>query len=291
MGELGLTGLMGLAEYQRVIDEDSQATPEQRSGGPADQRHGNWGEQAAPYPWESSLSLGGSHGPYGPENQLLGDEWWLTTPAGQESDDITFDRTPSKRAGPFPKGVASGPVPGATPDDIAEQLRQSAAIHSIQTGAGLKALYPVQGLGVQQDEWQEIWYVDPGNSDLVQVPNQMKSSGFLWGTTDRTQSFAHQNDHGFGSKHMKRRFATGSIPGNTDWMRPGGRPLQKSLPGPSRPPIGVDSPFHGDDLGAAFGVQGAVLQNMPTEYVPPPQPNLAAAYPVESGLEPVVEWY
>jgi hypothetical protein len=291
MTDMGLTGLTGLAQYQQVIDENSQATPEERSGNAVDERHGHWGEQAAPYPWESSLSMGGSHGPYGPENQLLGDEWWFTTPAGSESDDITFDRTPSKRAGPFPKGVASGPVPGENPDDIAEQLRQSQAIHAINTGSGLKSLYPVQALGVQQDEWEEIWEVNPGSVDLAQVPNQMKSSGFTFGTTDRTQSFARQNQYGFDSKHQKRRFATGSIPGNTDWMRPGGRPLQKSLPGPSRPAIGQDSPFHGDDLGAAFGVQGAVLQNQPTEYVPPAQPNLAPAYPAETGLEAVVEWY
>jgi hypothetical protein len=287
----GLSGLTGLAEYQQMIDADSQATPEERSGGPADPRHGNWGEQAAPYPWQSSLAMGGSHGPYGPENQLLGDEMWFLTPGGSLDDDITADRQPNTRAAPFPKGIASGPVPGATPDDIADQLTQSMALHGIDAGARLKATYPVQALGVTQDDWEEIWEVNPGDTDLEPLPKQAMSSGFMWGTRDRTQSMARQNDYDYGSKHMHRRYATGSIPGNTDWMRPGGRPLMKSLPGPARPPVGPDSPFHGQDLGAAFGIQGAVLQNLPTEYVPPPQPALASAYTGETGTDAVVEWF
>lgn len=287
----GLTGLTGIAQYQQMIDTDSQATPEQRSGDPADPRHGNWGEQAAPYPWESSLAMGGSHGPYGPENQLLGDEFWFLEPAGRIEDDPTFDRTPSTRAAPWPKGIASGPAPGATPDDIAEQLRQSQAIHAINNGAGLKALFPAQGLGVTQDDWEEIWETNPGGSDQTTIPRQMMSSGFMWGTRDRVQSMARQNEHGFDSKHMHRRYATGPIPGNTYWMKPGGRPLAKSLAGPARPPIGPDSPFAGQDLGAAFRIHGAILENTPTEYVPPAQPRLAPAYAVDQGTDAVVEWY
>src|SRR5258706_7500 len=121
-----LTGLTGLAGYQVQIDADSQATPEQRSGGPADPRHGNWGEKATPYPWESSLEMGGSHGPYGPENQMLGDDDWFYTPAGDATQDPTLDVTPDTRAAPKPKGILSGPIPGAMPDDIANQLEQSA---------------------------------------------------------------------------------------------------------------------------------------------------------------------
>ena len=66
--------------------------------------------------------------------------------------------------------------------------------------------------------------------------------------------------------------------------------MVKGLPGPARPPIGVDSPFYGDDLGAAFSINGAILQNVPPEYTPPPQPNLAASIASDS-YDSVVEWY
>jgi hypothetical protein len=287
----GLSGLNGLAEYQQMIDADSQATPEERSGNPADPRHGNRGEQARPYPWQSSLAMTGSHGPYGPENQMLGDEWWLVEPGGDPTDDITFDRQPNTRAAPFPRGIASGPVPDEGPDAIANQLIQSAQIHGVDAGARLKATYPAQGLGVQQDDWVEIWSLTPGATGLQPLPKQAMSSGFMWGTRDRTQSMARQNEFGYDTAHVHRRYATGSIPGNTDWMRPGGRPLMKSLAGPARPPIGPDSPFEGQDMGQAFSADGAVLQQVPREYVPPPQPNLAPAFAHDSGNDAVVEWY
>lgn len=285
----GLTGLTGLAQQQGQFNADPGATAEQRLGNTVDPRHTDL-TKTSPYPWESTMTPGGSHGPYGPENQMLGDADWVWQPAGDMTEDPTFDRTPAQRAGPFPKGVASGPVPSQGPDDIANQLEQSMVIHGIKTGGGLKALYPIQGLGVQQDDWREIWQVEPGHSDLSTLPEQAKSSGFLWGTTDRTQSFARQNEHGFDSSHMHRRYATGSIPGNSYWMQPGGRPLMKTMAGPARPAIGPDSPFYGDDLGQAFGINGAYLQNVPTEYIPPPQPTLAASQ-AQTNDSGVVEWY
>jgi hypothetical protein len=284
-----LTGLTGLATYQEQINEDAQASPEARNGGVADPRHGNWGEQAAPYPWESSIGMGGSHGPYGLENGLLGDESWIWQPAGNEAEDPTMDITPVTRAAPSPKGILSGPIPSEGPDDIAEQLRQSAEIHAVDTHGSRRATYPPLAL-VQNDEWETVEQVNPGHSDLQALPRQAMSSGFMFGTTDRTQSFARQNEYGFDSAHQHRRFATGPIPGNTYWMKPGGRPLAKSLPGPARPPIGVDSPFAGQDMGQAFSPSGAILMDQPTEYTPPPQPYLAPASQTAAS-DSVVEWY
>lgn len=284
----GLTGLSGLAGYQQLIDRSAQATPEDRSGNPANPRHAH-PQDARPYPWESQQTMAGSHGPYGPENQLLGDEWWFFHPGGSGVEDPTYDAQPITRAAPFPKGISSGPVPGATPDDIADQLRQSAYLHSIKTGASNKLIRTTLG-DVTQDDWQELWEVNPGHSELVSLPKQAMASGFMWGTTDRTQSMARQNEHGFDSAHMHRRYAAGSIPGNNMWMRPGGRPLHKSIAGPARPAIGPDSPFHGDDLGAAFGARGAVLSNLPSEYTPPPQPALSSGYSSDS-QDAYVEWY
>lgn len=283
MANIGLSALAGL---QIQIDADSQATPEQRSGGVADPRHSNVGEVAKPYPWESNSTQAGDHGPYGPENQLLDDEFWFIQPAGHEYQDPYFDHTPSTRAAPFPKGINSGPVPGEHPDAVAEQRRQSALIHAVKTNAGARSINTVNAF---QDDWEEIWDVSPGSTDLQPIGRQAMSSGFGWGTTDRTQSFARQNAYGFDSAHKHRRYATGTIPGNYMWLQPGGRPLRKSLAGPARPAIGPDSPFEGQDLGAAFSANGAVLQNVPTEYTAPPTVNLAAQVTYDDPGN--VEWY
>jgi hypothetical protein len=132
--------------------------------------------------------------------------------------------------------------------------------------------------------------VNAGNTDLQPISDQAKSAGFGWGTRDRTQSFARQNEYGFDSSHQHRRWAMSPIPGNFMYLKPGGRPMVKGLPGPARPAIGADSPFAGDDLGQAFGINGAMLQNVPSEYVPPPQPTLSASI-VADDNESVVEWY
>ncbi len=284
-----LTGLTGLAGYQVQIDADSQATPEERMGQSANPRHAE-GPTAKPYPYMSAAGQTGAHGPYGPENQLLGDEQWFIEPAGGWWEDPYMDQTPSRRAGPFPKGIASGPVPGDGPTFIAEQLRQSYLIHQINTRAGMKHLHSQLG-DAQNDTWDSFQQDNPGHTELTQLPRQALSSGFMWGTRDRTQSMARQNEHGFDTAHMHRRWATGSIPGNYMWMRPGGRPLVKSMPGPARPAVGVDSPFHGDDLGAAFSIDGAILQNVPTEYAPPPTVALASPLTWDESSAPEVEWY
>lgn len=285
----GLTGLTGVAGYQQQINTDAQATPEERYGGTADPRHANKGEQATPYPWESKSTQAASmHGPYGPENQLLDDMWFFWEPAGHPSENPDMDNTPSRRAAPWPKGINSGAVPSGNPDDIANQLVQSAAIHAVNMGASRKMTHT--SLDPRNDTWQDFEENDPGHSDLRPLDKQALSSGFMWGTRDRTQSMARQNEFDFDTAHKHRRWADSGIPGNTMWLRPGGRPLMKSLPGPARPAIGPDSPFAGQDLGAAFDPTGSVLQNVPTEYVPPPQPNLAAAqrYPQD---DPSMEWW
>jgi hypothetical protein len=271
----GLTGLNGLTGYQVDYFDAPEASAEERMGGSADSKHGSWGEQAHPYPWESSLTgQGGMHGPYGPENQLLGDPDWVLMSGGDITDDPIADETPSHRAGPFPKGIASGPLPGEGPDAIANQLVQSFEIHGIKTGAARRAIHSQMGY-VLNDEWQDSWDVQPGTTLLEDTNRQAKGASFQFGTTDRTQSYARQNEYGFDASHAHRRWATGAIPGNTMWMKPGGRPLAKSLPTTARMPTGIDSPFHGDDTSFDFNPYGAVLMNTPTEYVPPPTVNLA----------------
>lgn len=283
----GLNGLTALAGYQVQIDAENEASPEQRYGNAADPRHGLKTGKTQQYPWESNLGQAGQHGPYGPENQMLDDEFWFFQDAGTADQDPFFDHTPSRRAGPWPRGTAS--VPSAGPDDVGYQRDQSAEAHAIRTNAGMRSLGILSPL---QDEWTAVDNLNPGHSLQQPLPKQAMSTGFQFGTRDRVQSMAPQNQYGFDSAHMFRRYAEnkpGSIPGNNMWMRPGGRVMVKSLAGPARPAVGPSSPFAGDDLGSAFGIGGAILQNVPTEYQPPSQPNLAA--PVSFDEPGAAEWY
>ncbi len=273
-----LIGLSALAPLQKVEEETPFLTPEQRYGGPVDPYHSQHGELARPYPWESSITQGGSHGPYGPENQLLGDDYWFTfNGGGDESQDPDFDYNMpnvTKSHGAPHTVTISGPLPSQY-GAICTQSDQSYPEHSQGTNASKKMQTWDDPL---QDHWAELLNNTPGHDDLVPVTGQVsfQSSGF--GVNDRlSNTYAKRNTFGYETAHAHRRYATGSIPGNYMWMRPGGRPMVKGLPGPARPAIGIGSPFEGDDLGMAFGIDGAILQTQPTEYVPPPSPYLASA--------------
>lgn len=270
-----ITGLTALASY-RSIEEYNQATPEERMGGTADPSHGKY--LAEDY-IRRGAQMGEPRGPYGPDNQMLGDETWFWESGGDPREDPTFDYTPSTRSGPWPKGILSGPVGGTGPEDQGPKVSQLADLHGIRTNAGAKFITGPEALN---DSWDSIDQLNPGASIQQPLPRQAMSAGFGWGTRDRVQSMAAQNEFGFDNAHQFRRWATGSIPGNTDWMRPGGRLMVKSMAGPARPAIGPDSPFAGQDLGSAFGINGAILQNVPSEYVAPPTPTLGTA-PVSDG--------
>jgi hypothetical protein len=285
MGATPLSGLSGLNGYQYLVEENSQATPEDRMGGPADNAHGKF--LAEPNIPRGSYA-GVQHGPYGPENQLLADEGWFWEGGGYANEDPLFDRTPATHAGPWPKGIQSGPVGDVSPDAYARKLQQLNGLHGMGLNGDARV---VRDRGIPlNDQWEELNELNPGETLLQPLSRQAMSAGLGWGTRDRTQSFARQNEFGFDSAHMHRRYATGSIPGNNYWMRPGGRVMAKSIAGPAKLPIGENSPFTGQDIGYSFNPDGAVLQNVPTEYVAPPQPNLQAA-PSPASNDSYVEWY
>lgn len=274
----GLTPLQGL----QVIDNPQPfATPEERSGGPADPRHGQPGEQAEPYPWNlvGGVQYPGHVGPQGFENQILGFDYADDVdPAGMLSQDPTADMTPNTAAGgrithaaPWPKGV---PMDMA-PDTVAAQRQASADIHAADTGAS-RALAYSPTLDARQDNWRDFYDVEPGTSLQQPVPKQVGFAVAGFGSRDRAQSLAGQNSYGFDSSHAHRRYADSPIPGNDMWMKPGGRPMMKTVAGyPNRFPNGSNSPFTGDDTGASFGQYGAVLDTLPGEYQAPPEPALA----------------
>jgi hypothetical protein len=277
----GLAGLSGLSGSVRVSTE---ASAEERLGGPADPRHAEAVLDDSAYPWEVLAGVRVPHGPYGNHAGLVGStEGWIP-PAGTPDQDPLFDSSPRTHAAPHVAGVEQSTDPDAT----ARFLTQSAAVHAIGTGASTRMHATI---AAQQDDWADFYTVDAGSSlQDPGMPGQLKAAAGGYGTTDRVSSFARQNEHGFDAAHLHRRYATGSVPGNYMWMRPAGRPMVKTQAGPARPPVGLNSPFTGQDLTRDYGVQGAVLQDAATEYVAPPEPYLAPVQGPAPDAAPVAWW-
>lgn len=276
----GQTHTLGAALGPRAFTiQDDFATAEQRSGDPADPRHGKTGEIAQPYPWLKSGQESIPYGPYGLDDGIMGvDIASYETPHGYLSQDPTADLQPVTRAAPWPKGTPQG----VDPDSVEFRQAQSREIHGMGMGAAREMLYLPTADPVQ-DDWQEIWDVDPGQSLQVKTPQQVHTASGGWGTRDRVQSDARQNRYGFDSAHKHRRFARGSIPGNFMWLRPGSRPLVKSVPGTARIPTGPQSPFYGQDAEIAYDPRGAVLMDLPVQYTAPPEADYAQGYDPNSG--------
>lgn len=280
-----LTGIFG------YTNKAPEATPEEVHGGPANPYHELVGEQAEPYPW---LAWGGAWGPQqvgplGAENELLGDEpESMTFQAGYLDQDPTADETPCRGHGaPVIRGVNTT----TSPEDQARRLAQSAAAHAVNTGASRTFQYSPT-LHAQNDQWNEFYNPVPGEEQYPPVDARVSMQSFGFGTNDhRSNPMAKVNSYDFATSHRYRRYAAGSIPGNYMWMRPGQRPMVKGLPGPARPAVGP-GPFQGDDIGATFGLHGAILQATPTEYVSPPQVAVAGAVQASPGdyAPPIALW-
>jgi hypothetical protein len=258
----GVTGL---------YDPTPEATAEEIWGGPADPAHGGGRDPSTGY--IETQFYGGPHGPYGLDNQLLGVDMAVvyTEGAGLIGDDPRADLQPQTHAAPWPKGLSDRQ--SVQPDDVTDGIRESFLIHSMDQG--MKRQF--DAMEAKNDTWQDVDYTDPGTPTLqAQVPKQVGAVAGLRGSTDRVQSLQLQNEHGFDSAHVHRRYATGNIPGNFQWMIPGSRPLRHDRMGAiPNIPTGEDSPFTGDDVGQSFSTQGAVLEVLPTEYQEPVTPSLS----------------
>jgi len=279
-------GVQPLTGLQGWVNPTPEATPEERLGGPADTRHGKpLAYDASPqYPWQAFPDE--PHGPYGIENQLLGmDIVSYETPAGYLAQDPTGDEQPLTNAAPWPRGIAQSVLP----DEVAPKRQESADIHASNMGQSRRVLYSPSMLP-HNDTWEAFYEVEPGSTEQVPIPKQIQTGVGGFGSTDRTQSMANQNEYGFDAAHSHRRYATGGIPGNRMWMEPGGRPMVKSIPGTANVPVGTDSPFAGQDPMQTFDIQGSVLQTLPTQYEAPPDPSLASDY--SGSQSPAdVSWY
>lgn len=284
----GITGLTAMGRVQGFTDTDPELTPAELHGGSVNPAHGNPGEVASPYPWQAyGGALGQPQGPLGVENELLGEPpEQETLVAGFLAQDPTGDQTPyHTHAGPFPRGRSTT----ISPEDTAANLRQNSALRGMNLGAD-RARQRRPTMLAKNDNWLEYEDLKLGSDGLQDIPGQLKGSTGGFGTRDRVQSFAPQNEYGFDRAHQHRRYAQSPIPGNYMYLNPAGRPMRRNLPGPARPANGP-GPFYGDDLGTTFAYDnGAILQDPATEYAAPPQPYVAPAYASQSDV-PDLEWY
>jgi hypothetical protein len=279
-----MAGPQGLQPLVGYVIADPEATPEEIHGSPANPAHGNYGEISERYASQATQYGSGPFGPIGPNDKVIG-EMPDTFPGGMLSDDPTADRTPYTHAAPYPKDPIGDQSVG--PANTARQLQQNAFLHASNLGSSLKHLYS-PAMVPQQDQWTEVWNVSPGTETLQSndVPQQIGISSGGFGSRDRIQSHAGQNQYGFDSAHFHRRFATGPIPGNFQWMLPGSRPMVRTITSIRNFPVGADTPFYGDTTGEVFGIDGAILQNTPTEYVAPPEPlTVPAPWDPNSGVD------
>jgi hypothetical protein len=289
-GPVQLTGLQG------YVQQAPEADPTEVQGGSVNPNHARafWAEPEL-YPWESGINgLDASSYPIPIFTDSVG-----TLPegeaAGDPRQDPGHDYTPyHTHAAPWPKGLDGIRKGNQQPQGTSEFLDESAGIHASNTNASAQRVYMPQA---QQDDWDAFYTVTPGESMVdTNVGPQIKSGSAPggWASHSRAQTFARQNEYGFDSAHKHRRWARGSIPGNYMWMRPGGRPMVKSIPGPARPAVGETSPFNGQDVSwgyAASSQVGGVLVNSPTEYSQPAQPYITPNGAVYGEDVPDMDYY
>lgn len=282
----GVNGITGF------VISNPEAPPFEVHGGPADPSHANPGETARPYPWEV-IPMGPYPGSIDPLPGIVDDGNNVGLPAGQLSQDPAADQTPAYHAAPF---LTEGP--NALQADQMDTRRRNAGsrrqllnslwLHAHNTGAGLRKLFTYT-YGSKQDNWNGFYNPVEGEDLVPRVPGSVGYQANGFGVNDHvSNAFAKVNGYGFNTSHRHRRYAASPIPGNTMWMKPGGRPMVRSLTGEHQFP--TSGAFEGDDPGATFGYQGAILTAVPSEYAAPPQPNLAAPV-VNSEPVPVIPFY
>jgi hypothetical protein len=143
--------------------------------------------------------------------------------------------------------------------------------------------------GSKQDQWTGFYNPEKGNDTVPKVPGAIGNNAGGFGVNDHTSNpYAKVNAYNFNTSHRHRRFATGPIPGNTMWMKPGGRPMVRTFTGIHQFP--TSGAFAGDDTGYTFGYQGAILAETPSEYAAPPQPTLGPAV-VSDQTTPAIPFY
>lgn len=269
-------GINGITGY---VISSPEAPPFEQQGGIADPRHGIAGEQASPYPWEN-VPMGPYPGLIQPIDGLVDNLSDYGLPSGMLGQDPTGDQTPSNyNAAPYSQENPTAPMADqigihGRNEGSRRQLLDSLRVHAHNTGAGLKRLFLPQMLA-KQDDWNAFFNAIQGEDNVPKVPGSVGMVAGGFNVNDHVSNpYAKVNGFGFDTSHRHRRYAYGPIPGNTLWLKARSRPMVRSLTNMHQFP--TSGAFAGDDPGATFGIDGAVLQNTPTQYAPPPQPYLGS---------------
>lgn len=286
-----VAGIQGIGGYSR---NQPFLTAEEMQGSPANEYHGNRGEATTPYPWEAYQGAQGpAKGPFGIENELLGDDSDIFgLSAGQIFDDPEGDYTPNygSHAAPFPKGLMQGDMSSVQPVGTRLIVQQSAELHSANTNAS-KARQYSESLLANNDSWEGFYNPVQGEDLVTNAPAQTAVASAGWGVNDHTSNpLAKENEFDLNTSHRHRRYATGHIPYNYMWMQPGGRPMIKTLPHGAILPTGENSPFTGDNVMEPYSIDGAILQSPATEYSPPPQPYVTPTSQQVSDVPELAFW-
>lgn len=272
----GIQGLSGLAAVENASGQPGYYTegwvdPYQEYASPADQVHYGdlmW-ESPPPMPWL-----------YGPEyfppappelgtGQVPGE-----LPAGTDAALAYAPEETGSHHAPWPAFGVEDSDPHLTEYNQA-QLQESASIHAADTGQAGIYLHGIRGL----KPWhrQDINYLSAGETMLTpDVPDQLRGNMGL----DHTQGFEPDARYGFNQGFIRMPSASSDVAGNFMWLDPALRPVEVRPAGVRHWPVGQDSPFAGQVPGSSGGAGytvGAVVDTVPPEYVPPPDPQVGPA--------------
>lgn len=289
-----MAGVSPIGPVVGYVIENPEGNVETIQGGPANPAHANpfW-QQDMLMPWQN-IPIGPFPNAIDPTSGIT-DEGILhnygSLPAGTLNDDPTADQQPITNAAPFPRespALHSSDQLDVKNRDIgsSRQLIQSLFIHAQKTGASLKRLFTTEA---QQDNWEGFFNPETGEDILPPVPASVSYQANGFGVNDHISNpYAKVNQYEFNTSHRHRRFAYGSIPGNSMWMKPGGRPMVRTLT--STPKFPLSGQFANNDPGATFGISGAILETLPQQYQAPLQPAIDNT-PVNQEMPPVISFY
>jgi hypothetical protein len=276
-GIQGITGLQSISgDY---VVEQPETTPFERFGDPADPRHAK-GLIVEQYPWQDPTGRTPQTNP-GPVDDYIGQVIEAQDAGIAGVGTPYWDATPNTHGGPWPAGLdqTAGPAPPGRESWGSE----SYALHS----DGLDFNLPMQAtrLAVEPSKKLNNENNDPSDNLQEAVPQQVALSSGGGLSTDAFTNPRGRNDYGMGAAHRIHARATSHMPGNYQWLKPGGRPMVVTR-FDTFDRTGVDSPFYGQDQSEVFQVDNSgILLNPAGEYEPPADPYQPAPLTQQSLIE------
>jgi hypothetical protein len=272
-----VAGLKGLAPLGPYVQPASEQGELERSGLPADRRHGGplltgpgYPYQTGPYP----SSPQGSYGPSGIEGDL--GNWCVGAdlPRADAPPGSRWTGEKGNHGGPFP--AWAGTYGQSRDGETSARLQvDSMADHSADFGMGTQR-QNVYGHDFQGAHFRQTYAESAGTTELdPRVPDQIKVTD----GRDRVQGWKRGNAI-FQTGHILRRDQADGVPYNTQWLGAVHRPMTIRRAGYKNTFDGPDSPYGtaGDesmDMMQTHG-DGVSVQSDPTPYTPPADPTYGA---------------